>query len=154
MKPNTTVKAAWLPITAGNSTTKGESSATTPQPTQIDKGKGKAAEPSSESYDPLDLFTTVASSIRSRLRPRPQSTSGTGTTPVANPGQLRPIRPLPHRRQPGSRGKGKGKANVPVVEAEHQWKCPVASCARIHTSLLIEGKWVTDDKAGAIAVYV
>jgi hypothetical protein len=43
---------------------------------------------------------------------------------------------------------------APLVEADYQWKCPVAGCAKVHTSLLIVGKWIMDEKTGAIGVYV
>jgi hypothetical protein len=128
------------------------------------KGKGKAIDQSGSS-DQLDfLFPLVppeSNSIRSRLRPRPHSTAShfplqpTDSTSLLqrvippSPGQLQRT----SRQQP-AKGKGKGKAKASLIEAENHWKCPVVGCAKVHTSLRVEGKWIMDDKAGAIAVYI
>ncbi|KAF9238528.1 hypothetical protein BU15DRAFT_75223 [Melanogaster broomeanus] len=58
------------------------------------------------------------------------------------------------RPQVTHRGKGKGKAKVPIVEAEHEWGCPVSGCGQVHLSLLVDGRWMMDEKRGAIAVFV
>jgi hypothetical protein len=121
-----------------------------------DKGKGKAADTAlSDSNDPLDLFTRPASnSMRSRLRPRPNSTTGSHLLPPSTDISHHAIRPLSTRRPPAAKRNGKGKMKETLVEAEHQWKCPVAGCAKVHTSILVDGQWIMDDKTGAIAIYV
>ncbi|KAH9902980.1 hypothetical protein C8Q73DRAFT_785591 [Cubamyces lactineus] len=56
-----------------------------------------------------------------------------------------------------SRGKGKGRAKVerpPVIEAEHEWRCPVAGCGCVHYSVRVEGVWKTDEGRGPIALFV
>ncbi|CDO74934.1 hypothetical protein BN946_scf184945.g6 [Trametes cinnabarina] len=77
------------------------------------------------------------------------------------------------RRQPGTspvstaqtqsqtrsraKGKGKGKAKVeqkPLIEAEHEWKCPVAGCGCVHYSVRVNGVWKTDETRGPIALFV
>ncbi|KAH9850285.1 hypothetical protein C2E23DRAFT_735225 [Lenzites betulinus] len=55
------------------------------------------------------------------------------------------------------KGKGKGRAKVerkPVVEAEHEWRCPVSGCGCVHYSVRIEGRWTNDDGRGPIALFV
>lgn len=114
------------------------------------KGKGRAVDsaPFTESDEPLQRFPAPdPNPIRARLRPRPGAGITIGPQPYPSP--ARSIRPLPIRV-----GKGKGRAKGPIVEAEHTWRCPVTGCAKVHTSLLIEGKWVMDEKTGAIGVYV
>ena len=59
-------------------------------------------------------------------------------------------RPNHHR---GKRNKGKNKVVEPAVEATHEWTCPVSGCGKVHTSLLIEGKWTVDKERGAIGIY-
>lgn len=91
-------------------------------------------------------------SMRSRLRPR------RGAVPLASTPHA-PVTPS-HRRRGApiasqrSNRKGKGKMKAPVVEAEHEWSCPVVGCGRVHLSLLMDGGWTMDDKRGAIAVFV
>ncbi|KIM85037.1 hypothetical protein PILCRDRAFT_817877 [Piloderma croceum F 1598] len=134
------------------------------EPLPLDKGKGRAIE-RSDSYDQLDFLSPPvppeSNSIRSRLRPRPHSTASHAPHPPSDPTSVsqRVTRQLPSQWQQTSRqqlvkGKGKGKAKTSLVEAENHWRCPVTGCAKVHTSLLVEGKWIMDDKAGAIAVYV
>ncbi|KAI0661684.1 hypothetical protein C8Q70DRAFT_671507 [Cubamyces menziesii] len=56
-----------------------------------------------------------------------------------------------------SRGKGKARAKVerpPVIEAEHEWRCPVAGCGCVHYSVRVEGVWKTDEGRGPIALFV
>lgn len=129
-----------------------------PEPQLANMGKGKVLDSvPSGSYDEPDLLSRPASnSMRSRLRPRANlipSHTPPPPTEVFSPTQ-RTFRQLPNRRQPGAKGKGKGKMKVPLVEADYQWKCPVAGCAKVHTTILVEGKWIMDEKAGAIGIYV
>ncbi|KAI0327812.1 hypothetical protein GY45DRAFT_1327114 [Cubamyces sp. BRFM 1775] len=56
-----------------------------------------------------------------------------------------------------SRGKGKARAKVerpPVIEAEHEWRCPVAGCGCVHYSVRVGGVWKTDEGRGPIALFV
>lgn len=58
-----------------------------------------------------------------------------------------------------SRTKGKGKARAKAepkvtIEAEHEWRCPVAGCGRVHYSVRVEGVWKNDEGRGAIALFV
>ncbi|KAI0787755.1 hypothetical protein C8Q74DRAFT_1366576 [Fomes fomentarius] len=58
-----------------------------------------------------------------------------------------------------SRTKGKGKARAKAepkvtIEAEHEWRCPVAGCGRVHYSIRIEGVWKNDEGRGGIALFV
>ncbi|KAI0368607.1 hypothetical protein BV20DRAFT_998283 [Pilatotrama ljubarskyi] len=70
--------------------------------------------------------------------------------------------PSPSARQgqgPRSRakGKGKGRAKVerkPVIEAEHEWRCPVAGCGCVHYSVRVDGVWTNDEGRGPIALFV
>lgn len=84
----------------------------------------------------------------------------------------RPVRPLPRRGTTGAsssvqmetsnanlskpKAKGKGRARKPVVEARHEWFCPVAGCCKEHGSVRMRGEeeWKMDDAIGAIALYV
>ena len=55
------------------------------------------------------------------------------------------------------KGKGKARARVlpkPAIEAEHEWRCPIAGCGRLHYSVRIEGGWRNDEGRGAIALFV
>ncbi|KDQ59123.1 hypothetical protein JAAARDRAFT_33855 [Jaapia argillacea MUCL 33604] len=137
------------------------------------KGKGKAKEVQEEVKD-FQPSTSVTqhpddNSMRSRLRPRYPGASSSHTHPhapvtVPSPPDdtSRPARrpPTSRRRRltqslpSRARGKGKGKAQQPIVEAEHEWKCPVTGCGRVHVSLLIDGQWVMDKERGAIGIYV
>ena len=122
---------------------------------QLGKGKGKAVD-ASESDDQLDFLAPLvppdSNSIRSRLRPRHHST--TSHAPPTDSSSLSQRVIHPSGRQLMGKGKGKGKVKASLVEAENHWRCPVAGCAKVHTSLLVDGKWIMDDKAGAIGVYV
>ena len=66
----------------------------------------------------------------------------------------RPGRPRGRATKGRARGKGKGKVLAPVIEAEHEWACPVVSCGHKHRSVRIEGVWRMDEQQGAIAMYV
>lgn len=110
------------------------------------KGKGV------EERGPVNILSVSnGNSIRSRLRPRSGASANNSGT-IAD--HSRSYRSLPYRRSQGGRGKGKGKIQIPVVQAEHHWKCPVSGCGKDHTSWLVEGKWVPHDKEGAITMYV
>lgn len=115
-------------------------------PTRSLKGKGKATE---SEISPEPIF----SSIRSRLRPRPPLPSSSSEPLPAGPGPSR-IRPGAPRTPLKGKGKGKGRAKVSIVEAEHEWTCPVGGCGRVHVSQLIDGRWVMDDKRGAITAFI
>ena len=116
-------------------------------PTRSLKGKGKATE---LEISPEPIF----SSIRSRLRPRHPLPSSPSELLPAVPGPSR-TRPRTSTRTPlKGKGNGKGRAKGPIVEAEHEWTCPVGGCGRVHVSQLINGQWVMDDKRGAITVFV
>ena len=57
------------------------------------------------------------------------------------------------------RAKGKGKARARAepklaIEAEHEWRCPVGGCARVHYSVRVEGDWRNDEGRGGIALFV
>lgn len=144
-------------------------------PVRDGKGKGRAvdlAEPEASSHVEPARSTIEAepvdNSIRSRLRPRhPPGSSNTAVTEptpqAASP--VHPVQPLPRRRQPASlhtspsaatriKGKGKGRARKPVIEAEHMWACPVAGCGLVHVSVRVDGIWKMDEEKGAIGVFV
>lgn len=119
------------------------------------QGKGKAADSAPPEPSDLSITSREHNSIRSRLRPRTHPTFSYTVSISDHPSSARPVRPLPRQPLKGrARAKGKGKARALVVEAEHHWNCPVTSCAKVHTSLLIGGKWIMDEKSGAIPVYV
>lgn len=110
------------------------------------KGKGKAMGP--------DIFPEPEfTSIRSRLRPRHPLPSSSSSPLHTGPGPSH-ARPKASPRKPLTRNNGKGRAKGPVVEAEHEWTCPVGGCGRVHVSQLINGQWIMDDKRGAIMVFV
>lgn len=120
-------------------------------------------------------------SIRSRLRPRnasvgyadndatdvPRFNEGQPqqeiTLPPPPPGDEGPVTRSRRGRGRNPRGrapaksrrpkKGKAKPKAPVIEAEHVWHCPVASCQREHKSHLIEGQWKMAENEGAIPMY-
>ncbi|KAJ7470965.1 hypothetical protein FB451DRAFT_1472761 [Mycena latifolia] len=121
------------------------------------KGKGKAKaryedDDEDEDFDelfdePFDEEDLVPNSIRSRLRPR---APGIPLTPSA----FELAVPLPRPKKRAPKRKGKGKPKKPVVQARHQWACPVAGCGRLHTSEKIDGVWVNAAETGAVAVFV
>ncbi|EMD31284.1 hypothetical protein CERSUDRAFT_119834 [Gelatoporia subvermispora B] len=132
-----------------------------PQSSQ-ELASGNMGPPSSQEF--------VDNSIRSRLRPR----SSRGSAILASaavlpaptlspPHRTRPIRPLPRRAMSSavsprgrgrSRAKGRGRERKPVVEAEHEWHCPVTGCGRPHLSLKVDGAWKMDESRGAVAIFV
>lgn len=111
------------------------------------KGKGKETD-----GNIFNIFSEPDfSSIRSRLRPRPPLPSG----PLpAGPGPSRARARAAPRQPMKAKANGKGRAKVPNVEAEYEWTCPVGGCGRVHVSQLIDGRWVMDEKRGAITVFV
>ncbi|KAH7911696.1 hypothetical protein BJ138DRAFT_1113013 [Hygrophoropsis aurantiaca] len=137
-------------------------------PPKVDvKGKGKMKAqdvPRDEQVTTSDSAHIEASSpsamnpndnsVRSRLRPRhplsPASHTQMGAS--SRPFQRRPM-PIPMRSTRPT-AKGKSKAKGPIIEAEHEWKCPVSGCERLHSSVFVEGRWIMDTKNGAIAVFV
>ncbi|KAG6335183.1 hypothetical protein ID866_3909 [Astraeus odoratus] len=126
------------------------------------KGKGKM-DPASQDMLPsnsanISEGAVGVNPIRSRLR----SHRGTARPPAGSLDSLprdpctQPASGVSRRSRAGARGKGKGKgkASAPIITAEHEWVCPVSGCGRIHVSVLIGGRWVMDEKRGAIAVFV
>lgn len=111
------------------------------------KGKGKETD-----GNIFNIFSEPDfSSIRSRLRPRPPLPSG----PLhAGPGPSRARARAAPRQPMKAKANGKGRAKVPNVEAEYEWTCPVGGCGRVHVSQLIDGRWVMDEKRGAITIFV
>ena len=112
-------------------------------------------------YPPSPSQDTVvdsdAGSIRSRLRPRrgvPGSSSSVRHPVPPSPSSGRRGAPIRTQATHRSNRKGKGKMKAPVVDAEHEWNCPVGGCERVHLSLLMDGRWTMDDKRGAIPVFV
>jgi len=97
------------------------------------KGKGKARQLPSEE---TPVTNQVEPSIR-RLR--------SGRAVPCDPNfENRPVR----------QKKGKAKVQVPRVEKIHEWRCPVSGCGRVHQSVFVDGHWKTDEKAGAIMMFV
>lgn len=99
------------------------------------------------------------SPIRSRLRSRGGiSASPTGRQHPLTRGEpsTQPETCTPRRLRRNRRGKGKGKAKAmaPAITAEHQWGCPVNGCGHVHFSVLLDGRWIMDERRGAIAVFV
>ncbi|KAI9057335.1 hypothetical protein FKP32DRAFT_1598425 [Trametes sanguinea] len=100
-----------------------------------------AAEPEREPY----------SSPSRRGRRQPPGTSAAAS--AAGQGQSQ------SQSQSRARAKGKGKARAkverkPPIEAEHEWRCPVAGCGCVHYSVRVGGVWKTDETRGAIALFV
>ncbi len=137
------------------------------------KGKRKAVDPpEAESPFKRTRFAEPVSegnSIRSRLRSHARlAASVDAAPPEASPATTYP-QPSPTRRSQRSapsgsgsgtgrgRGKGKGKARVgkkPAIEGEHEWKCPVVGCGRVHYGVRVQGEWKNDEGRGAIALFV
>ena len=110
--------------------------------------------PPSPSKDTLVVDPDVGS-VLSRLRPRRGIAGPFPSAPYpvpANPSSGR--RDAAARVTHRSNRKGKGKMKAPVVEAEHEWSCPVSGCGHVHLSLLMDGRWTMDEKRGAISVFV
>ena len=158
---------------------KGKARAEAPASALDRKGKRKAVEPlqpetspkrpaldwASEgtalsSMEPLVLEPEENNSIRSRLRSR---TRGSGSGSLVPEGAVDPGTVERHRRRgagasrAAARGKGKARGRAeqrPVIEAEHEWVCPVSGCGRVHVSVRIQGEWRNDEKRGGIALFV
>lgn len=148
------------------------------------KGKRKAVDPLEPDEPPKRPALQPESppeenSIRSRLRSRarpaadvtpphahegPSSSSAqVPESPTRQRGGRRRARPPGISASQWSAGassvKGKGKARArglpkPAIEAEHEWRCPIAGCGRLHYSVRIEGGWRNDEGRGAIALFV
>jgi hypothetical protein len=112
------------------------------------------------------------SSIRSRLRPRnndghvtysssstpshssPHSSSQRTPAPVPSIAPSSAIGNAAHQSKRRSKGKGKQKAKEPLILGQHEWRCPVTLCKRLHFSLHIESQgWVMDEMRGAISIF-
>ena len=118
------------------------------------------AEPGEHPPSPSQNTVVVgpdAGSMRSRLRPR-RGMSGS----FSSARHLVPATPTSARRGASLRAqsshrinrKGKGKMKAPMIDAGHEWSCPVSGCGHVHLSLLMDGRWTMDEKRGAIAVFV
>ena len=143
------------------------------------KGKRKAVEPLElESPSKRQALADPTSSppesnsIRSRLRSHARlaadashpDVSASSSAPTAYPwrrNQRNDVGEISGSRTGAAsgrgKGKGKGRAKVerkPVVEAEHEWKCPVAGCGRVHYGVRVGGEWKNDEGRGAIALYI
>ncbi|KAI5998781.1 hypothetical protein EDD15DRAFT_2363646 [Pisolithus albus] len=97
-------------------------------------------------------------SIRSRLRshnsiPGSLLNSQHPMSHSNSTGQYPGIRGRAHAGRRG-KGKGKAKATAPPISAVHEWSCPVNGCGHVHVSVLVGGRWIMDEKKGAIAVFV
>ncbi|KAH7928131.1 hypothetical protein BV22DRAFT_1126882 [Leucogyrophana mollusca] len=141
----------------------GLSTPSSERPSVSIKGKGKEVwapehgNPGLQAF-PLNSDTEYNNPIRSRLRPRhPPASPVTRAERLPAPPSSRRRGEAPDRTtlsSSRSRAKGKGKVKGPVVEAEHEWKCPVNGCGQVHLSLLVGGQWTMDGKKGAVAVFV
>ena len=107
------------------------------------KGKGKAkAMDSGASYgdtivseNQTVLEAIQENSIRSRLRTRPGSMNFNAPSASSTLPLLDPTYRLPPLKRPRVSNKKK------KVDAEYQWKCPVANCGRVHVSVKVDGVW-------------
>ena len=135
------------------------------------KGKRKAVEPLEPESPPkrARLVSPAAEGnpIRSRLRSHARlAAAGDAVCPEMSTAATYPSptrrnqRSAPSGSSAGSgrgKGKGKGKARAlkkPAIEAEHEWKCPVAGCGRVHYGVRVQGDWKNDEGRGAIALFV
>ena len=145
------------------------------------KGKGRAGARldvpvrNHQAHSEASSSQTPDNSIRSRLRPRKPVkleeeafSNDIATEPVTEQAPHYPESSSQRsrgRRRVGAgrggrsrvapaKGKGKGKAKAPVIEARHEWSCPI--CQHQHWSVLIDGVWKMDEEGekGAIALYV
>ncbi|KAI6039864.1 hypothetical protein EDC04DRAFT_1619790 [Pisolithus marmoratus] len=122
------------------------------------KGKCKM-ESETQPMPSLNQEITVegTNSMRSRLRSRnsvPGPSLSSQPLPHANSGPQHTISVRGKTRGRRGRGKGKAKATAPIVSAVHEWLCPVSGCGCVHVSVLVAGRWIMDEKKGAIAVFV
>jgi hypothetical protein len=141
------------------------------------RGKARAIEQPSQSSPPAEVAghetgSAENNAMRSRLRPRNNtgnvvhvsSSSHTSSYPCAQRSQSSSQRPPAngnrsavanaHHPKRRPKAKGKQKAKEPVILGRHEWRCPVASCERLHLSLYIESRgWVMDETQGAIPIF-
>ncbi|KAH0833348.1 hypothetical protein J3R83DRAFT_12419 [Lanmaoa asiatica] len=134
---------------------------TPPTPDASGSSTRRVATDQAEYLPPPSQDTAVvdsdAGSMRSRLRPRRGMSGSLPSVPhpvPATPSSGRRGASTRAKVTPRSNRKGKGKMKAPVVEAEHEWSCPVSGCGRVHLSLLMDGRWTMDEKRGATAVFV
>ncbi|KAI0749323.1 hypothetical protein C8Q80DRAFT_1161383 [Daedaleopsis nitida] len=147
------------------------------------KGKRKAVEPLDHEPSPKrpavdESVSQVENPIRSRLRPRTRAgpdTPAGGSAASFEPATVAlPLSASVVRRSgrgsaaraaavegdahtSRTKGKGKGRAKAGpklAIEAEHEWRCPVGGCGRVHYSVRVEGEWRNDEGRGAIALFV
>ncbi|KAJ7692078.1 hypothetical protein B0H17DRAFT_1330855 [Mycena rosella] len=128
------------------------------------KGKAKAREVEDDDEDFDELFDEeeeedlVPNPIRSRLRPRTLGMDPSAPAPAPSAFEITvPLpraRPRKTKRKGKGKGKGKGKMRKPVVEAKHEWTCPVAGCGRVHVSEKVDGVWGNGADRGAVALFV
>lgn len=122
------------------------------------KGKAKARDDEDEYEEDFDeLFDLeedlVPNPIRSRLRPR--ALGVVSQSAAVGPSAFELAVPLSRpRKRAVVKRKGKAKPKQPVVEARHEWMCPVPGCGRLHASEKIDGLWVNPAEKGAVAVFV
>ncbi|KAF8954298.1 hypothetical protein BDZ97DRAFT_1908295 [Flammula alnicola] len=121
------------------------------------KGKAKAAGHHKATYgDAVPELHALAvveadaqNSIRSRLRSRllpstlPSQASSSnipgGAGPSSGSGSVAAAVEMPTQHPPAKKRRVSNKK--PKVEGEYEWKCPVASCGRVHVSVKIDGIW-------------
>ncbi|CAK5268879.1 unnamed protein product [Mycena citricolor] len=122
-----------------------------PVPPSKRKGKGKArARDRMEEVDPTDVEDDASGLLPAPISTRLRSRAMLG---VAERSTHTISRVPAFRPKPKTKSKGR-RARKPVVEAQHDWACPVLGCARGHRSDKINGEWVNPPEMGAIAMFV